>query len=253
MPPKQSTIADMVETEHTMMLEAPQNYGEFFEHACETTLFLSHFIKSAPASRELFSRFIGQVKKHHTLAIFSTVRLHRIQAMMDLRQVIEATTCAAYAVANTDPADFVDVDQKGLLDPSQNLAKKRYSWLAKNFPAGSEALLNHKNTINKYYGHANLLNTNQNFQAVEQEKFVYNFFFDIEDDWVIKTDLWLMSSVALGILDLLYGVISQHGGVVLVDDFGSCFHKLVAKNTSLNEQLKDDERYKRLDKQLGQI
>jgi len=61
------------------------------------------------------------VRKHHTVALFSTVRLHRIQAMMDLRQTLEAGACAAYAIANTDQASF-DMDEDGILNATQNLA-----------------------------------------------------------------------------------------------------------------------------------
>jgi hypothetical protein len=58
------------------------------------------------------------MKKHHMLAMFSTLRLHRVQAMMNLRQVLEAGASATFAIANPEQHHFVDTDQHGILDPS---------------------------------------------------------------------------------------------------------------------------------------
>lgn len=59
---------------------------------------------------------------------------------MNLRQVLEAGTCAAYAIAHIDPEVFADIDEEGLLDASKELAKKRYKWLEKNLKSGSDAI-----------------------------------------------------------------------------------------------------------------
>jgi hypothetical protein len=89
-----------------MVLTAPQRYGAYYTLALDVSVFLSLVRKSIDREHAIFVRFFSQVKKHHLLAIFSTVRLHQIQAMMNLRQVLEAGACAAFAIANPDPTHF---------------------------------------------------------------------------------------------------------------------------------------------------
>ena len=146
---KQSTISDIIDTERSLVVEAPKRYGAFYDHAHCTTIELSNFLKSADVTQEVFIRFLSQMKKHHTLALFSTVRLHKVQAMMNLRQVLEAASCAAYAIRNPDPSNFVSMDKGGLLHTPQNLTAQRYKWLDSNFPEGSETIKQIKALINE--------------------------------------------------------------------------------------------------------
>ena len=62
------------------------------------------------------------------LAFLSALRLHHVQAMMNLRQVLEAGAAAAYCIANPKVEDFVDIDEFGIMDPSKELTNKRYRW-----------------------------------------------------------------------------------------------------------------------------
>lgn len=139
---KQSTTGEILDSEREMVTNGAERFGDFFVNASEFNEFLNSFLVSVDPDRFIFAMFLSQVRKHHTLAFFSSARLHHVQAMMDLRQVLEAGSCAAYAIANTDQADFADVDELGILDPSQELTKKRYEWLEKNFLAGSRAIKN---------------------------------------------------------------------------------------------------------------
>src|ERR1700744_3156660 len=109
MPIPQSTIGEIIESERQLVLDAPLRYGQFYGHSLDASAFLSRCIKSVHVGQETFARFHSQVKKHHTLAVFSIVRLHKVQAMMDLRQTLEAGACAAFAIRNPDPEHFVDV------------------------------------------------------------------------------------------------------------------------------------------------
>src|SRR6516164_11309174 len=38
----------------------------------------------------MFARFFSLLKKHHMLALLSALRLHKVQTMINLRQVLEA-------------------------------------------------------------------------------------------------------------------------------------------------------------------
>ena len=75
--------------------------SEYYKHAEATTSLISFFAKSVPQTLPIFARFWSQTKKHHLLALLSTVRLHQSQAMMDLRLTLEAAVCAAFAIVHT--------------------------------------------------------------------------------------------------------------------------------------------------------
>lgn len=105
---KQSTFGEIIDSEREMFLTASERYGDFFINASEFNVLLNEFIKSVDPDRFIFAMFLSQIRKHTTLALFSAVRLHHIQAMMNLRQVLEAGSCAAYAIANIDKSGFAD-------------------------------------------------------------------------------------------------------------------------------------------------
>ena len=163
---RQNTIGEILSSEHRAVLSAPQRYGRHYESAFQISVFLTSFLESFHESRWVFGSFLGQVKNHQMLSLFSTVRLHKVQAMLNLRQVVEAGACAAYAIANPDHNDFVDTDEHGILDTSQKLARKRYKWLDDNYPDGSQAIKDIKEQLNSTTSHANLINAyNKNAQT----------------------------------------------------------------------------------------
>ena len=160
-------------------MSAPERYGAYYTHALDASVFLSSFIKSLDPDRFVFGRYYSQVKKHHLLALFSTVRLHQTQSTMDLRQVLEAGSCAAFAIANPDPSHFVTEDKHGLLNSSQKLTGNIYKWLDQNYPQGSKSLKEMKDNINASTAHANLVYTGSNFEVADDA--VSSPFFDFED------------------------------------------------------------------------
>ena len=201
---KQKTIGDIIDSERRLVLEAPERYGAFYTNALDASIFLTTFIKSLDPDRFVFGRYHAWVKKHHMLALFSTVRLHQAQATMDLRQVLEAGSLAAYAIANPDPSLFVTEDKNGLLNSSPKLTGNAYKWLDQNYPQGSASLKEMKDNINASTAHANLVYTGANFEVVDDG--VSSPFFDFEDDYAVKTELWRIGNIAISLLDLFYGV-----------------------------------------------
>jgi hypothetical protein len=141
----QSTIAQIIDSEREMLLAATQRYGKYYE-ALECSMLMTQFLKSLDPDRFVFGGFLSLAKKHHTLAVFSALRLHKVQAMMNLRQTLEAGACAAFAIANPDPAHFVVADEHDILDPVP--AGKRYAWLDQNYPEGATAIKEIKTQIN---------------------------------------------------------------------------------------------------------
>ncbi len=129
----QSTLEEIIESERLMLLAAKERYGAYYGHARECSIFLSRSVTAVDRDRMMFSRFFSLMKKHHMLALLSILRLHKVQAVMNLRQVLEAGAAAAFAIANPELHHFADTDKQGLLDPSQALTKKRYQWLDQNY------------------------------------------------------------------------------------------------------------------------
>ena len=118
-------------------------------HERARRLDLPDHLNQASRSRPFRVRaLLAWAKKHHLLALFSTVRLHQAQATMDLRHVLEAGSLAAYAIANQDPNLFVTEDKNGLLNSSQKLTGNAYKWLDQNYPQRSASLKEIKDNIN---------------------------------------------------------------------------------------------------------
>jgi hypothetical protein len=168
--------------------------------------------------------------------------------MMNLRQVLEAGSCAAYAIANPDREGFADIDENGIVNATQELAKKRYKWLEDNYRAGSDAIKKMKSTINVSTAHSNIIYAHNNFRFDgEQGQFVTPFF-DIEDEYLVKVDLWQIANVAMGLMDLFYGVNKNRGVIKFADDYISRLKVLEAENIRLKAEMMGSDRFKNAQK-----
>src|SRR6478752_924609 len=98
----QSTLEEIVDSERQLVLTASNRYGQLYLHARECSIFLSRCIVEVDHDRLMFARFFALMKKHHFLALLSAVRLDKVQALMNLRQVLEAGAAAAFAIANPE-------------------------------------------------------------------------------------------------------------------------------------------------------
>ena len=106
------------------------------------------------------------------LALLSTLRLHKVQSMMNLRQTLAVGAAPAFAIANPEPEHFIDIDANGILDPAKALAGKRYRWLETNFPKSSESIKSKKDQINATTSHANIVSANQTFRVNERRDWI---------------------------------------------------------------------------------
>lgn len=202
----QKTLEEIVDSERAMVLDGDARYGRHYKHAHAATFYLSCCVISIERDRsDTFGRLYSLMKKQHMLAFLSALRLHNVQAMMNLRQVLEAGAAAAYAIAHPKVEDFVDIDEFGIMGATQKLARKRYRWLDENYPA-SKWIKEKKDLINSQTAHANMVSGDRTFRVVNGGKGASNPFFDIEDEDFVKTDLWLIGSVAIMLMDLFLGV-----------------------------------------------
>jgi hypothetical protein len=240
-PIKQGNFLEIVNSERLLVLEAEDRYGSYYKHAAGASLLLSRFVKSVDSNGLIFVRFLSQVKKHHTLALFSTVRLHQIQAMMVLRHAVEAGAAAAYAMAHPDPAEFAETNELGGLDSTKALTQKRYRWLDEHIPDGSSYLKAVKKNINQSTAHASIVYTENNFRLGEDHASAP--FFDLTDEYYIKTDLWTIGGVALGLMDLFYGVNAQYKVMEFIDRFRDQFGMLADQNRAIQNEMQSSERF----------
>lgn len=133
----------------------------------------------------------------------------------------------------TQPAQFVDADESGIFDPSQKLAKKRYNWLAENYPDGSTKIEKIKKQINTSAAHANLISAHSTFRTGDEAGLFTTPFFDIEDKYYVKTDVWMIGHVALTLLHLFYEINERRNVIKFVDNFWPQIQTLDQKNESL--------------------
>jgi hypothetical protein len=247
----QSTLEEIIDSERTMILDAPKRYGQHYTHAHATTMYLTLCIDSIELDRaDMFGRLFSLLKKHHTLSVFSALRLHKVQAMMNLRQVLEAGAAAAFAIANPETHRIVDVDAFGIMDPAQELTKKRYRWLGEKYPDKSSWIKSTKDNINSWTAHANIISGDSTFRMTDDHTTASAPFFDIEDEYLVKADLWLISSVAITLMDFFFGVADDvaRAGRSVVDfrpDFQRTIRGLATENNALLEDIQASERYQR--------
>lgn len=242
---KQSTIDEILDSEHQMILTGADRYGEFFTNAFGFNNVLNNFIKSVDdPEKYLFVAFLSQVRKHHTLALFSAARLHHMQTGMNLRQVLEASAWAAYAMAFKEEGKFFEKDAKGVVLIPDKLTVARNQWLEQNFKIKSDELKNLKNIINKSTAHSSIAYAFQNFEMGHADRPGFHTpFFDFEDDYKVKSDLWFVANMAMGILDLFYGVNLKFKVFQVAEIFKQNFQPLVDQNNNLKAEMEKHERY----------
>jgi hypothetical protein len=242
---EQSTFGEILDSEREMVLRGEERFGACYVNAVHFSELLSRFVKSTAPDRMIFAMFLSQLRKHYTLALFSTVRLHRVQAKMDLRQTLEAGACAAYAIANTDPADFADTDDVGILNPSQKLSKKRYKWLDQHFAEESNAIKNLKDGINELSAHSNIVDAHSNFNFNAVNRQFETPFFDTEDEYLVKSDLWLTANVAMGLMGLFFKMNAGLNVIVFNEEFQPRMVELTRENGRLRTEMMQTDRYRR--------
>lgn len=243
---KQNTIQEILDSEREMFLLGEKRYGDYFINASEFNSLLNDFIKSVDKpDRAIFVLFYSQVKKHHTLALLSAIRLHNVQCGMDLRQTIEASQWATYALEHTRKNEFVDEDKNGILIPRDKYKKAMYRWLDVNFKVRADEFKKLKSLISSSVGHASIIYAFQNFKMGPVENPGFSLpFFDIEDDFRVKADLWSVANVARGLLDLFFRANQKYEVFQVVDGFEEVFGQLSKKNDELKAEIMANEHFK---------
>lgn len=240
----QSTLEEITESERQMLLTAMERFGDYYVNARTSSVFMSRCIISVNHDRLNFARFFALMKKHHMLALLSLARLHKAQAMMNLRQALEAGAAAAFAIANPEDKHFFTVGKDGLIRTPSKLALKRYAWLEKNFSAHSAVIKANKDLINEYQSHANVISANSVFAVASTGDLIDAPFFDREDEHFVKIDLWLTASIAVELTGLFHAVNQTCDVIEFVDNFPAYFQRLANDTAVLRKEMMATDRYR---------
>lgn len=213
-------IYSISKQENELIRHASSYYGEYFYHAKEIIEFIQNFITGINNPKAwIFVGMFTQVHKHLLLALLSVLRFHNIQAEMDLRQALEAIVLAAYGIAHPKEEDFIKKYNDGSINMKKvkNKNKKIYDWFECNYREYSKKIKNYKNMINEMSAHASLAMSPKNF-SFENDEMKYRFF-DLVDKKFVFLDLWKISNISLGFLDIIYKINRKFNQFNVVKNF----------------------------------
>jgi hypothetical protein len=208
------SIEEFSHIEHQMVVGAEERYGDYFAVARDVTLLLSNIMAWPTKDCDLFIRFLSQMKASHTLCLMSLIRQHRVQAKMTLRYFLESTVHAAFSLVHVDTTNYFDTAGGDKHDP-QKASRAAYTWVGANFKKHSEEIKRVKDLINEQTAHANVYNSFHNFHFEGGEKAaILTSYFDFDDDYWLKVDLWECAQAGLVATDLLLAIRGVHGGFI---------------------------------------
>ena len=106
------------------------------------------------------------------------------------------------------------------------------------------------NDLNDQNAHANIVSADATFRVGHTKDIVDLPFFDVEDEYFVKADLWRISSAAITLMDLFYGVtesVARATGRSVLEfrpDFPNTIEGLVAESNALQREIIGSDRYK---------
>lgn len=243
---KQASFDDIIESERQILIDAKNSNDSFFNNALEFSNLLHNFIKHYNDPWNFISfAFLSQVKKHHILALLSATRLHHVQCGMNLRQVLEAWAWVAYAMSTKEQDRFYIIDENDVLQVPDRLKKAKNTWLNDKFNEKSTWIKKQKELINESVAHSNIFNTLQNFKVDYKNGIFENQYFDYDDEYKLRMNYWYISNIAMGLLDLFYGINNIYNVFQFADNFLLTYKALEKQSMDLRQQIMKDPRYKK--------
>lgn len=225
------------EVENNLVKLSLQNKNDpYIIHANEAVKFLYEFILSIRSTKEsvFFMSFLSQFQKYIVLSILSGIRRHHVQAVLDLRYATESGCWAAFAISHGELSDYADLNGN-ILSPKLKHTTNMYKWLEDNYKLSNDSIKRFKNQLNSISAHSNLVDAQRNFSSVDI-KGMQTHFFDNSKDQHISADLWAVSNLTMGILDLFYGVNLDFKLLTLIDDFLPRMNEFAKENDKLKLQ-----------------
>lgn len=105
-----------------------------------------------------------------------------------------------------------------------------------------------KDIINNSTAHSNIIYAYKTFSINKQERRFDTPFFDIEDEYLVNTDLFMIGNVAMGLLDLFYGVNRDLKTIKFADDFILRLKELERENDKIKARAMKNPRFKKFKK-----
>jgi len=229
--------------EHDSVVNAATEYGNEFVNAHDLVMFSWNFINTVKPDALAFMLFLSQFQKTITLGFLSALRNHKVQFNLMLRQALEASALAGYALKNTNIDDFGKPNANNCLLANRNITGKAYRWIEKEFPTHSQSMKYMKDQINESYAHANILPASDNIQC--ESKTIGSLFFDKPHPLFTMQRLWWIGNVIIGVLDLFEQIIINYPLVTLVPDFQERMKRFGRDNTQIKKELMANPRLSR--------
>ena len=225
-----TTIQDLLNDERKMILNGERDYEEYFINTSNCNKLFNSFIQISNLNNFLFEQWFVYIRNHNLLAIFSATSRHHVQAMMNLRQVIESGIFAAYAIKSPNE-NFQDKNSK-------KIKEKIYNWIEEDHQNYSTDLKFIKKHINKTSAHANFISTYKTYNLNKKEKKINTHFFDFKNEFNIKLDLLFIAKSNLILMSLFHLVNKKNNSIKFIDDFKSKLEILEKNNLKLFKILK---------------
>lgn len=237
-----TSLQEIIDRERDLATHALERHGKGFENAAAFVALIQNSLDEASPHSAVAMAFYSQVRKYSVLSLLAAVRLHRVQAAMCMRQMLEATALCAYALGNPEPGIY-ERFTKGNGNWKKFVSNKVYIWLENEFPSGNDAVFKWKEAVNKNAAHCNIINAFLNIDFGEfGDK--YNFeHFDPADSYWISADLYAIGNACKVSIDLLNGVNKKYKHLKFKDGFEAELLKLEKEESEVKKEVVASERY----------
>lgn len=229
-------IEDLSAAENELIQKAHEDFGIIFDNANGLVSAIWHFTSSGDIKKAwIFISFLSNIQKSLTLSLLSTIRGHDAQSQMMLRQSLESSVLASYALYETNSDEFGTIDPKGALQMDEKVFDKARKWLEGNYKEYSEKIKFMKDTINTNAAHSNILVAMKNvdFKDITIEA----SFFDKPDKLITESQLWWIGNISFGLIDLFSKVIHDFPLVKLNDEVIIKVRELGVENEKIKQGL----------------
>lgn len=248
------TIEGFSDAEDTLIKEASTKYGEVYANTNDLILLMLDCIKEdVNPEAWIFIGFLSQVQKSMLLAFLSTLRKHDVQTLMILRNALESSVLAAYALNQTNLDFYGKINPQGIMILNKKIKEKAYKWIEKEFGCHSKIIKFFKDEINANNAHANFGLIFNNLDFSTKHFLTKHLFDDNEGDKehhfiMTMQRLWMIGNISFGLLRLFEQVITKYPLVKLVDDFERRLSEYSIENDRIKEKLSKHPRFSMLPK-----
>jgi len=184
---------------------------------------LMEFRPSGRGEYWLILSYWNQIGSFSLLAYIAALRLHFAQAGWCLRSLLEAGPKAAYCISHEDALTAaIKRTENDQVYEKNNFKRKCHHWVETEYSEYSRDLLEKKSLINKFCTHSGFLTVG----SMSESKAGYRLScFDLEEPWLIRLMLFLISDSVLKILKILANEANAAGhsqATAFYEHFNSC-------------------------------